>query len=543
MARTLGAKTRGAWTLGRLAINVAMGALAITLVSPPAAVAQSPAPKKGGILTFAVVASPPSYDCHAEITFGAVHPLAPHYSLLLKVDGANFPKVAGDLAESWTSAPDGSSHTFKLHRNVKFHDGSALTAADVKASYERIIRPPAGVVSVRQSYYADFGDIETPDDSTVVFKMKAPIAGVLELLASPFNCIYSDSRLKAGGGYPGKEVMGSGAFQFGEHVQGSHWTGKRFEGYFKPGLPYLDGFKAYFVKSTAVVTGLIGNQFDAEFRFVTPPERDTLVEKMGDKVAVHETPLLGGNIFVFNTKKKPFDDIRVRQALSMAIDRWGGGANIGKISSLRFIGGVSRPGSAMAIPEADLVKLPGFGKDPEQARAEARRLLKEAGAEGLEFKFTNRSGIESYTTGGIYAVDQWRRIGLKATHEQLETKLYFEAFASGKFDVGMEFISDYLDDPTQNFVKFLSKKLTPLGYSGHEDTKIDALYQKQQRTLDPVERTKVVRELDAYVQTTAYSVPYLWTQRIVVMPKKVKGWHMTPTHYLSQDLAEVWLDQ
>lgn len=505
--------------------------------------ADAQSPKKGGVLNFAVVSSPPSYDCHSEITFGAVHPLAPHYSLLLKVDGAKFPNVSGDLAESWTISSDGVTYTFKLHKGVRFHDGTTLTSADVKASYERIIRPPQGVTSVRKSYYQDFGDIETPDEHTVVFKMKSPVAGVLELLASPFNCIYSAQKLKTGGNYPAKEVMGTGAFQFVEHVQGSHWVGKRFDGYFRQGQPYLDGFKAYFVKSNAVIPGLLGNQFDAEFRFISPPERNTLMEKFGDKAVAYEMPLLAGNIFIFNTRKKPFDDIRVRQALSMAIDRWTGGENIGKISSLRFVGGVSRPGSQMAIPEADLVKLPGYSRDPEAARAEARRLLKEAGAENLEFKFLNRAGIESYTTGGIYLIDQWRRIGLKVTHEQLESKLYFEAFSSGNFDVGMEFISDYLDDPTQNFVKFLSKKLTPLGYSGHEDTKVDELYEKQRRTLDPVERTKIVRELDAYVIKTAYSVPYLWSQRIVVMPKKVKGWHMTPSHYLSQDLAGVWLDQ
>ena len=529
--------------LGKLAITVAFGIVAATLISRTQALAQTATPKKGGILNFAIVAGPPSYDCHAEITFGALHPLAPHYSLLLKVDGANFPKVAGDLAESWSSAADGLSHTFKLHKGVKFHDGSPLTSADVKASYDRIIRPLAGVISVRQSYYGAFGDIDTPDEHTIVFKMKTPIAGALDLIASPFNCIYSAAKLKAGGGYPGKEVMGSGAFQFVEHVQGSHWVGRRFDGYFKPGRPFLDGFKAYFVKSTAVIPGLLGGQFDAEFRFVTPPERNMLMEKFGDKAAVYETPLLAGNIFIFNTKKKPFDDVRVRQALTLAIDRWSGGENIGKISSLRFVGGVSRPGSAMAIPEADLVKLPGFGRDPEKARAEARRLLKEAGQENLELKFLNRSGIESYTTGGIYAIDQWRRIGIKATHEQLESKLYFDNFATGNFDVGMEFISDYLDDPTQNFVKFLSKKMSPLGYSGHEDTKIDDLYVKQQRTLDPVERTKIVRELDAYVQTTAYSVPFLWTQRIVVMPKVVQGWPMTPSHYLGQDLTDVWLNK
>jgi len=197
----------------------------------------------------------------------------------------------------------------------------------------------------------------------------------------------------------------------------------------------------------------------------------------------------------------------------------------------------------MALPEAELSALPGFGKDPEAARAQAQRLLKEAQQENLSFKFLNRAGIESYTTGGVYAVDQWRRIGVKATHEQLETKLYQDSLATGNFDVGMEFISDYLDDPTQNFVKFLSKKASPLGYSAHEDGKIDALYEKQRATLDPVERTQIVQELDKYVLTTAYSVPFLWSQRIVVLPTVVKGWHMTPSHYLSQDLVDVWLDR
>src|SRR6185312_15883506 len=154
-----------------------------------------------------------------------------------------------------------------------------------------------------------------------------------------------------------------------------------------------------------VVPGILGGQFDAEFRFRTPPERDALVEKLGDKVNVYQLALLGGNIFIFNTKRKPFDDIRVRQALSLAVDRWTGGENIGKISSLRYPGGVNRPGSKMALPEAELEKIPGYWRDAEAARTEARRLLKEAGHENLTFKFLNRAGIESYTTGGIYAVD------------------------------------------------------------------------------------------------------------------------------------------
>ena len=99
--------------------------------------------------------------------------------------------------------------------------------------------PPAGVISVRKSYYEDFGDIETPDDTTVIFKMKPPVAGVLELLASPFNCIYSAAKLKSSPNYPAREIMGSGAFELVEHVQGSHWIGQALRGLFQggPALP------------------------------------------------------------------------------------------------------------------------------------------------------------------------------------------------------------------------------------------------------------------------------------------------------------------
>src|SRR5688572_10465227 len=166
-------------TLGTLVVCAA--ALAI---GSGAATAQ--APKKGGILNFGVVAEPPNYDCHGSTTFALVHPIAPHYSLLVKFDGKEYPKVIPDLAESWTVAPDKMSYTFKLRSGVKFHDGSPLTSADVKASYDRIISPPEGVVSIRKAYYADL-IVETPDPTTVVFKLKNPMAGVMEALASPFN--------------------------------------------------------------------------------------------------------------------------------------------------------------------------------------------------------------------------------------------------------------------------------------------------------------------------------------------------------------------
>jgi len=515
-------------------------AVAAVFAVPGAAVAETPV--RGGVLNFAVVAEPPNYDCHSNTTFGHTHPVAPHYSTLLKFHGKSYPDVTGDLAESWTAAPDGLSYTFKLHKGVKFHDGSALTSSDVKASYERIIRPSEGIVSARRSYYADFGDIETPDEHTVVFKMKTPIAGVLSLLASPFNCIYSAAKLKENPRYPEREIMGSGAFSFVEHVRGSSWTAKRFDGYFKQGLPYLDGYKAFFVKSPAVLPGLLGGQFDAEFRFRSPGERDQLVAKLGDKVWVKEQPLVSALIVIFNTKRPPFDNEKVRQALSLAIDRWGGGEALGKISAIRYVGGVMRPGYELALPDSELVKLPGFGKDPAAARAEAQKLLKEAGVDKLSFKLLNRSATDPYTAGGVYLLDQWRRIGVTAVHEQYETSPYQAALSSGNFDVAIEFISDYTDDPTAQFTKMLSKRISAVGYSDHQDDKIDDLYKAQQRAVAPAERKRIVNELDRYVLTKANAVPFLWFQRITVQPTRMKGWYAMPSHYLGQDLSDVWLE-
>jgi peptide/nickel transport system substrate-binding protein len=519
-------------TLAMCAAALAIGAGAAT----------AQAPKKGGTLNFGVVAEPPNYDCHGSTTFALVHPIAPHYSLLVKFDGKEYPKVIPDLAESWTVAPDKMSYTFKLRSGVKFHDGSPLTSADVKASYDRIISPPEGVVSIRKAYYEDLV-VETPDPTTVVFKLKNPMAGVMEALASPFNCIYSAAKLKQNPRYPETEIMGSGAFSFVGHVKGSTWEGKRFDDYYDKARPYLDGYKIFFVKSAAVVPGILGGQFDAEFRGRNPQEKGQLLDKAKDNLEVFEGTWVNNLMLVFNTTRKPFDDIRVRQALSMAIDRWGGSEALAKISILKFVGGVMRPGYSMSLPEAELVKLPGFSKDINKSREDAKKMLADAGVKDLKFKLLNRNVAEPYTPGGIYSIDQWRRIGVTAEHEQLETKLYQDRVAKGDFDVAVEFQADFMDDPTAQFSKYLTKTLSPSGYSGHTDTKIDDMYQKQRRMADPDERTKLVREMESYALTQAYNVPLLWWQRIIVNNKKIKGWHMTPSHYLWQDLTEVWLDQ
>src|SRR5205814_7972266 len=132
----------------------ALGAILVFLIAVIPVGAQDK-PRAGGELMFVVPSEPPSYDAQQEETFGVIHPMAPHYSTLLRVDpfDKTGTKPVGDLAESWTISKDGLVYTFKIRRDVKFHDGSELTSKDVKASYDKILSPPAGVKSLRASAY------------------------------------------------------------------------------------------------------------------------------------------------------------------------------------------------------------------------------------------------------------------------------------------------------------------------------------------------------------------------------------------------------
>jgi peptide/nickel transport system substrate-binding protein len=517
-------------------------ALAFALVGLSGADAQQP--KRGGILNFAISAETPHYDCHGSETYATLHFSAPFYSTLVRFNLKKFPEIEGDLAKSWTIAPDLMTYTFNLHEGVRFHDGTPLTSADVKATYDRMRDPPKGVVSPRKATFADIASIDTPNANTVIFRMKAVNAAMIEHFASPWNCIYSAKDLAKDPNSPRTHINGTGPFVFVEHVKGSHVSGKRNDNYFKKGLPYLDGFKGVFtLQAAAMLNAVQGGQLLGEFRGISPAERDRLVSAMGDRIRIQEESWTLNLLVAFNTQKKPFDDVRVRRALLISIDRWGGSQGLSKISTLHSVGGVIRPGSPLATPSDELAKLPGFSKNMAAARAEARKLLAEAGVPNLKFVLHNRNLAQPYTPAGIFLVDQWRQIGVTAEHKQYDTGPYLAALNSGNYEVAIDFSNLFMDDSTLALAKYLSFDISPQNLSRAIDRELDKLYDQHVRERDPERRKQLIRAFERRVFEQAYQQPILWWHRIVPTHRTVMGWDMSPSHNLGGQLEEVWLNQ
>jgi len=503
-------------------------------------------PRSGGELIFVVPSEPPSYDAHQEETFGVIHPMAPHYSTLLRVDpnDKTGTKPVGDIAESWTVSKDALTYTFKIRQGVKFHDGSELTAKDVKASYDKILKPPAGVKSLRKEAYGSIASIDAPDAHTFVVKLKYPESSILLNLASPWNWVYKADIIAKDPHWYEKNVNGTGPFKFVEHVKGSHWVGKKNPDYWDKGKPYLDSYRAIFISASAAqVAAVRGERAMIQFRSFSPPERDQLVQALGNKITVQESPWDCVNLVAMHHEKKPFDDKRVRRALTLALDRYEGGKALSKITLVKDVGGIQVPGTPYATPPAELEKLAGYGRDINASRAEAKRLLKEAGVpDGFSFVFKNRGIPHPYEPLGIWLISQWKQIGLNVRQEIIEASAYHPMLKRGDFEVAMDFQCGFIVEPDLDLPRFLSH--SDANYGRHKDTVIDDLYSRQGRATDPEERKKILRQLEKRLLDEEAHVAYtLQWHRIVPHLSKVKGWTITPSHYLNNQLDAVWLSE
>jgi peptide/nickel transport system substrate-binding protein len=516
--------------LGALACAVSVGAHA-----------QATTPKRGGTLVFAVhVGEPSTYDCHAAASIGVMQRVSPHYSQLIKLDPQRFPQVAGDLATGWTVSPDGLAYRFTLRDKVVFHDGTPLTSNDVKVSYERMWRPPEGVVSIRKGMLEDIQAIEAPDARTIVFKLKSPNAAMLQILAMPYACVYSAKLLAEDPAYPARRVMGSGPFKFVSYTAGGDWIGVRNERYYVQDRPYLDGFRAFSTSLPASVNALVAGQAMYNFVGLTPSNIGRVKSARGNEVRI-----VGRNFatavnmtIAVNTQRPPLNDVRVRRALSLALDRWSGSKAMQHMNEFNLVGGMLRPGSVYARNEQELSLLPGYGHDIEGSRKEARRLLAEAGHPNLKVNFVHNV---VFAPMGVFLADQLRQIGVTLDNQAVDGPTYLARKMGGNYDLVMDVPPEYLDDPVVQWSIFKPFSANPGNFSRSNDLTFDAKYEEIKRTLDPARRRAQARDLEYYLLNQAYVLPLFWHNWTRGISEQVHGLDEVPTTLMKLDLVDLWL--
>ncbi len=537
------------WRSGLL---MAVAALFLGLAGP--APAAEDRPRQGGELLFIMpAADPPSYDAHREDTFAVIQPAAPHYNTLLRPDPSDRTgtKLVGDLAESWTVSSDGRTYTVRLRRGVRFHDGSEMTSADVKASYDKIVFPPEGVASARKGEFVSVESIQAPDAHRVVFRLKWPHDSFLGSLASPWNWIYRAEILARDPRWYERNIMGTGPFKFAEHVKGSHWVGKRNPDYWDKGKPYLDGYRALFIPSaSAQVAAIRGERAHIQFRGFTPAERDSLVAALGPRITVQESAWNCHAMLVFNHEKPPFNDRRFRRALTLAIDRHEGSKALSKIAIVKEVVGLHVPGSPWATPPDELAKLAGYWRDIGASRAEARRLLREVGLqEGFAFTLLATGVNQPFDPIAVWLIDQWRQVGLSVKQEVPDRSRYYDKLRGGDYQVSFDPKCGYIIEPDLDLYKFQSGPTSsdPTGishanYARYKDPVLDDLFVKQSRARSHEERRRVLREFERRLldEEAHYATTLQW-HRIVPHLAKVRGWTLTPSHYLNHQMDTVWL--
>ncbi len=512
------------------------------VIAPTAVLAEEP--QRGGQLRVAIAGDPPSLDMHQEQTFKVTIPMSTVYNSLVSFDPHGFPKIIGDLAESWTTSEDGKSWTFKVRKGVKFHDGAELTAADVKASWDKIYNPPKGVSSPRRSLYKMIDSIEAPDANTVVFHLKFPAASFLSMIAHPANFIFAKADIDKAPDWHKKNANGTGPFKFKKWVRGSSLEVERNDNYFKEGLPYMDGIKYFMIKDlSARAKSVRSGRTDVEFRGFPPAEVEAIQKQLGDKVTVRYPKAMIQWGVAFNVDTKPFDDERVRKALSLALNRYDMSKTLKPLSGLETVGGLVHPDTEWGLQPEEMADLPGFNQDHEANIKEAKRLLAEAGyPDGFETALTNRSVKLPYIDMGVYIVSAWKKIGIDAKHRLVESATWSKARRTRDFDILLDpYGSAAAGDPDEVLVKFLTGASPNWGR--FSDPEVDALYDQQKIERDPQKRIALVKELQRKVINKGWWLPGLWWTRIEVRSSKIKNYEPHHNHWMNRRLEDVWLAQ
>lgn len=443
-----------------------------------------------------------------------------------------FRTYAPALAKSWDVSADGTVWTFHLEEGVKLHDGSPLTSADVKASLDHYLNPGDAGPPARSYVKPLVASVDAPDPQTVVLHLKGPSGVLLNNLALGWVMVVPKKFLDQGIEWFQTNAVGSGPYRWvpDKWERGvSHFV-ERNPDYWMEGLPYLDGVQTFAIPDIAARIAAFEAKKIDQLDAASFSQVDGLEKRYGDQVRVIRVPSMSFEQIFVNSEVEPFNDVRVREALYLWLDRpvflqkrqQGQGFPGDWIEPTTF------PGLGTSRDELRANNL-AHQEDKTKARARAKEILAQAGYDDLG-KYTIRvvpgrpQPVVGYLEGGQVLVSQLREMGFDAQLVTKERLAVVKSYRSGDYDVAYEGGGVGYKSPEAILSRYLGNGGQRL-YTRLEDPVLGDLIPQVYTAVDPVRRQDLIRRIDEYLQT-GRNGKYLmfYKQRAVVEWEHLRGY-------------------
>jgi len=482
-------------------------------------------PKHGGTLSIGITQQVLNLDPHVATAFSSFRVMEQIYEGLLRFD--NQLQLQPALAGSWTISPDGLEYTFKLRQGVKFHDGTPLTAEDVKYSFERVLNPETS--SPQRSRIAAVKSIKVLSPTEVKFVLNEPFAPFLEVLPLIY-IVPKNFEEKVGD--PKVSTLGTGPFKLAEFGP-DYIRLMRNDDYWDEGFPYLDEVIIRQIPDPSTLrSALRTGQLDLIFGFgVDVTTAGSFAGLPGFQVI--SVPGLNYSLLGIQNARPPFDDVRVRQALSLAIDRR-------QIAEIVYFG---RAAVAGPIPTAvskwePLLpsELPNYTRDVEKAKA----LLAEAGVSDLTFKIMPIPTVPETIQIAQVIQAQLKDIGVTTEIESVDFATFLQRWRQSDFDTFVS-LNGGGTDPDIHLYRHLHSNGSTNVFK-FSDEVVDELLEQGRTTTDFEARKEIYRQLQIRI---AEQVPFLfltYPEIFAVTKADVKGFALLPSQSIVS-LRETWLDR
>ncbi|HEY7252557.1 MAG TPA: ABC transporter substrate-binding protein [Methylomirabilota bacterium] len=498
--------------------GLTLGALAVGR----AAAAQTPKP--GGTLISAQATEATGLDPQLVPALSRSRRSPLMYSQLVRFDETMTPRP--ELAESWETSKDGLAWTFKLREGVKFHDGQEMTSADVKFTFDRLFEKSPG-----KSDFIAVDRVEPAGKYAVKFITKEPFAGMLAALGGFWGFIISEAGIKKHGDL-NKAALGTGPFMLADWKVEQQLVLKKHPGFFKKGQPYVDELIVRTIPDEAnIVAALRTGQI--QHAFIEDNKNFNLL-KDEKSLTGYRSSRLGYDYLNITATRGPLKDVRVRQAISWAVDR----SQVLRVAAAGF-GRLTAPATApmrqWQLPEEAWMKY--YKPDVEKAK----KLMAEAGQSGgFTVKCMVIPTFPTMVSGAPVIANQLKRIGITMEIENVEYAIWIKRWLAHDFDMTMNTTPGYADPDTAFFRALHSTK--GQNWNSWSVPELDALLEEGRRTMDQKKRKEIYDRVQIMILE---NVPHLWlfsADTIDFTQANVKGFKQHPTTLL-YGLDSAWLDK